>query len=142
MRFDLPDDKRLVHTLVIPVRWGDMDAAGHVNNAMYFRYFETVRLDWLQQARGGAELYADGTGPVLVNAFCNFLRQLRFPADVVARHYVGRAGRSSIETFLTLERTDEPGQPYATGGGKLVWTDVSTEKSIPLPDWLRALAVG
>lgn len=142
MRFDLPDDKRLVHTLVIPVRWGDMDAAGHVNNAMYFRYFETVRLDWLQQARGGAELYADGTGPVLVNAFCNFLRQLRFPADVVARHYLGRAGRSSIETFLTLERTDEPGQPYATGGGKLVWTDVSTEKSIPLPDWLRALAVG
>ena len=142
MRFDLPDDKRLVHTLVIPVRWGDMDAAGHVNNAMYFRYFETVRLDWLQQARGGAELYADGTGPVLVNAFCNFLRQLRFPADVVARHYLGRAGRSSVETFLTLERTDEPGQPYATGGGKLVWTDVSTEKSIPLPDWLRALAVG
>lgn len=142
MRFDLPDDKRLVHTLVMPVRWGDMDAAGHVNNAMYFRYFETVRLDWLQQARGGAELYADGTGPVLVNAFCNFLRQLRFPADVVARHYVGRAGRSSIETFLTLERTDEPGQPYATGGGKLVWTDVSTERSIPLPDWLRALAVG
>lgn len=142
MRFDLPEDKRLVHTLVIPVRWGDMDAAGHVNNAMYFRYFETVRLDWLQHARGGAELYADGTGPVLVNAFCNFLRQLRFPADVVARHYLGRAGRSSIETFLTLERTDEPGQPYATGGGKLVWTDVSTEKSIPLPDWLRALAVG
>lgn len=142
MRFDLPEDKRLVHTLVIPVRWGDMDAAGHVNNAMYFRYFETVRLDWLQQARGGAELYADGTGPVLVNAFCNFLRQLRFPADVVARHYVGRAGRSSIETYLTLERTDEPGQPYATGGGKLVWTDVSTERSIPLPDWLRALAVG
>lgn len=142
MRFDLPEDKRLVHTLVIPVRWGDMDAAGHVNNAMYFRYFETVRLDWLHQARGGADLYADGTGPVLVNAFCNFLRQLRFPADVVARHYLGRAGRSSVETFLTLERTDEPGQPYATGGGKLVWTDVSTERSIPLPDWLRALAVG
>lgn len=139
MRFDLPEHKQLVHTQVIPVRWGDMDAAGHVNNTLYFRYFETVRLDWLRLA--DSAIYEDGTGPVIVNAFCSFLRQLRFPGDVVARHYVGQAGRSSIETFFTLERADEPGQPCATGGGKLVWTDMKTERSIPLPDWLRALAV-
>jgi acyl-CoA thioester hydrolase len=139
MRFDLPEDKRLVHELVIPVRWGDMDAAGHVNNAMYFRYFETVRLDWLERTNG--RMYADGTGPVLVNAFCSFLRQLRYPADVRARHYVGRAGRSSIETFFVLEPVEAPGEPVATGGGKLVWTDVREERSVPLPDWLRALAV-
>lgn len=138
MRFDLPDDKRLVHTLVIPIRWGDMDAVGHVNNTLYFRYFETVRIDWLHRAGGLG--YEDGTGPVIVNAFCSFLKQLRFPGDVVARQYVGKAGRSSIETYVTLERSDQPGEPYATGGGKLVWVDTKAERSVPLPDWLRAQA--
>ena len=44
MRFTLPDDKKLTHEMVIPIRWGDMDAMGHVNNTIYFRYFEIVRL--------------------------------------------------------------------------------------------------
>lgn len=46
MRFDLPDQKKLVHQMVIPIRWGDMDVMGHVNNAMYFRYFEIARIAW------------------------------------------------------------------------------------------------
>lgn len=42
MRIDLPTDKRLVHTMTIPIRWGDMDAMGHVNNTVYFRYMESA----------------------------------------------------------------------------------------------------
>ncbi len=42
MRFDLPDRKKLVHEMIIPIRWGDMDAMGHVNNTLYFRYIEIV----------------------------------------------------------------------------------------------------
>ena len=39
MRFEIPADKKLVHESIIPIRWGDMDAMGHVNNTIYFRYF-------------------------------------------------------------------------------------------------------
>ena len=46
MRFDLPEQKKLTHEMVIPIRWGDMDAMGHVNNTIYFRYFEIVRIEW------------------------------------------------------------------------------------------------
>ncbi len=137
MRFEVPADKKLTHEMVIPIRWGDMDAMGHVNSTVYFRYFEIARLEWLQ--RVGALSSPLGTGPVIVNAFCNFIRQVEFPGDLLARHYVTNPGRSSFDTYITLERTDQPGVLFAEGGAKTVWADSATKKSMPLPDWLRRL---
>ena len=51
----------------MPIRWGDMDAFGHVNNTVYFRYMEQVRISWFEQL-GLAGSNADGQGPVIVNA--------------------------------------------------------------------------
>jgi acyl-CoA thioester hydrolase len=76
---------------------------------------------------------------VIVNAFCSFIRQLEFPGDVLAKHYVGKVGRSSFETFITLERTDLPGVIHASGGAKTVWVDFQQQKSVPLPEWLRTI---
>ena len=137
MRFTLPQVKKFTHEMLIPIRWGDLDAMGHVNNTLYFRYLEVARLDWL--FRIGAPPNPGGEGPVIVNAFCNFLRQLEFPGELLARHYVSNPGRSSFDTYITLVRADEPGVICAEGGSKTVWTDGRTRKSAPLPDWLRAL---
>lgn len=137
MRFEVPAQKKLVHEMVIPIRWGDMDAMGHVNNTVYFRYFETVRIDWMH--RIGATPNPGGEGPVIVNAFCSFIRQLEFPGEVLARHYVANPGRSSFETYITLERTDDAGVVYAEGGAKTVWVDFIAQQSRPLPPWLRQL---
>jgi acyl-CoA thioester hydrolase len=137
MRLVMPEAKTLVHQCVIPIRWGDMDAMGHVNNTVYFRYMEVARLEWLNAV--GAAPNPRGQGPVIVNAWCNFIRQLAFPGEVLARHHVANAGRSSFDTFITLERVDQPGVLYAEGGSKTVWTDSPAQKSAPLPDWLRAI---
>ena len=137
MRFELPEKKKLTFEMTIPIRWGDMDAMGHVNNTLYFRYCEIVRLEWLHHV--GAAPNPNGEGPVIVNAFCNFIRQLEFPGDVLARHYVANPGRSSFDTYITLERTDSPGLIYAEGGSKTVWTDFKAQKSMPMPDWMREL---
>jgi acyl-CoA thioester hydrolase len=137
MRFDLPDDKKLTYEMVIPIRWGDMDAMGHVNNTIYFRYLEIIRIEWLHNAGGAPD--PQGDGPVIVNAFCNFIKQLEYPGDILARHYVANPGRSSFDTFITLERTDQPGVIYASGGATTVWVNFREQKSVPLPDWLRAL---
>lgn len=137
MRFEIPQDKKLVHEMVFPMRWGDMDAMGHVNNTVYFRYFEIVRLDWLFRVRPADE--PQDCGPVIVNAYCSFLRQLEFPGDIRARHYAARPGRSSFETYVTLERCDAPGVICAEGGAKTVWRDHRAQRAIPLPDWLRAI---
>jgi acyl-CoA thioester hydrolase len=137
MRFDLPEHKKLTLEMTIPIRWGDMDAMGHVNNTLYFRYMEIVRLEWLYKI--GATKDEPGDGPVIVNAFCNFIRQLEYPGDVLAKHYVASPGRTSFEAYITLERTDEPGVLYATGGAKTVWVNFPRGKSVPLPDKVRQL---
>jgi len=114
-----------------------MDAMGHVNNTLYIRYFEIIRIEWLTQVFGPPD--AVGEGPVIVNTFCNFLRQLKFPGDVLAKHYVSDPSRSSFMAWVTLERTDAPGVLYATGGAKTVWVNYRQERSVPLPDAVRTL---
>ena len=135
MRFELPAEKKLVHELVVPLRWGDMDVMGHINNTLYFRYMEIVRLDWIFQVSGSPSL--SGQGPVIINAFCNFLRQLEFPGEARVTMYLANPGRSSVDSYHTMERTDEPGVIYAEGGARMVWTDYAAKKSTPLPDWLH-----
>lgn len=136
LRFHLPEQKRLVHEMTIDVRWGDMDALGHVNNTVYLRYFEMVRMEWLM-AKGGGVIYDQGCGPVIVNAFLNFLRPVEYPAALRACHYVVAYGRSSVDTYVTLERTDQPGVIHTEGGARLVWTDFKAGKAVPLPEALR-----
>ncbi len=136
MRIELPEHKKLVHEMVIPIRWGDMDAMGHVNNTVYFRYLETIRIEWMRSI--GCQPDPRGQGPVIVNAFCNFYRQLEYPGDVIARMYVSDPGRTSFESWCTLSRTDAPDAVCAAGGATTVWTDFPAQKSAPLPDWLRA----
>lgn len=137
MKIEIPADKKLVYETRIPMRWGDMDAMGHVNNAVYFRYLEIVRVDWL--ASLGAAPNPAGEGPVIVNAFCNFYKQLEYPGELLARHYVSNPGRSSFDTWITLERVDQPGLIHAAGGATTVWMNFPAQRSAPLPDWLRRL---
>lgn len=132
--------KTLVFTASIPIRWGDMDAFGHVNNTEYFRYMEQARIEWITQLLGA--LAAEGSGPVLVNAECSFLRQLRYPGNIEVRVYVGAVGRSSIETMYELRRSDQPDIVYAEGAAKVVWVNFAEEKSMALPDHVRALLPG
>ena len=55
----------------------------------------------------------------------------------MARHYVSDPGRTSFETWITLERVGEPGVIYAEGGATTLWFDAKTDKAIALPDWVR-----
>jgi acyl-CoA thioester hydrolase len=136
VRFELPAERKIVHESTVPLRWGDMDAMGHINNTLYFRYMEICRLEWMFQVGAGT---GREQGPVIVNAFCNFLRQLEYPGDVRVTMSIANPGRSSFESFHTIERTDQPGVVWAEGGAQVVWTDYAARKSAPMPDWFRAL---
>jgi acyl-CoA thioester hydrolase len=136
MKFELPDKKTQVFRMTIPIRWGDMDAMGHVNNTTYFRYLETIRIEWMRSI--GCQPDPQGEGPVIVNAFCTFYQQLEYPGDVMATMFVSDVGRSSFETWCTLERADNPGTVYASGGATTVWVDFPKQKSAPLPASMRA----
>src|SRR5690606_28996242 len=133
----IPEHKILVHELRLPILWGDMDSLGHVNNTVYFKYMEQARVSWVQQTSGSV---GDAqAGPVIANAFFNFYRPLVFPGGLVVKLYVADPGLTSIDTFVTIERTDEPGSPYAAGGATLVWVNAETGRPVPLPEPMRAL---
>lgn len=138
MRIELPEHKKWVFDMRFPVRWGDMDAMGHVNNTVYFRYMETARIDWLNQAGMGPD--PQGQGPVIVNAFCNFYQQLAYPDEVLLKMYVSDPARTTFETWSTMERISQPGVICAAGGATVIWVDFPNQKAIELPDWVRALA--
>ena len=137
MKLEIPERKKLVYETVVPIRWGDMDAMGHLNNTVYFRYMEIARVDWFRKI--GCPLNPEGEGPIIVNAFCNFYRQLEYPGTVLMKMYASDPGRSTFETWATMERSDQPGLIHAAGGATTVWVDFPRQKSAPLPDWLRAI---
>jgi acyl-CoA thioester hydrolase len=137
MRIALPDNKKLVFESTIAIRWGDMDAMGHLNNGSYFRYLETVRIDWMYSI--GATPDASGQGPVIVNAFCNFYKQLEYPGTVIAKMYVSDPGRTTFESWCTLSRSDDPSVIYAEGGATTIWVDFPSQKAVTLPEWMRAI---
>ena len=138
MKFELPERKKLVHEMTFPIRWGDMDAMGHVNNATYFRYMEAARIDWLRSV--GCQPDSSGEGIVIANAFCNFYRQLEYPNDVLLKTYVSDPGRTTIESWATMEYTHEPEVIRAAGGATMIWVDFPKQKAAALPDWLSKLA--
>jgi acyl-CoA thioester hydrolase len=137
MKLELPANKKLVHTQQMAIRWGDMDAMGHVNNTLYFRYLEVARFEWLQSI--GCRADPRGEGPLIVNAFCNFYKQLEYPADITVKMYASDPGRSSFESWATIERVDDPGVVYASGGATTVWVDFPKQKSVAMPGWFREL---
>ncbi|MEB0058236.1 MULTISPECIES: acyl-CoA thioesterase [unclassified Variovorax] len=138
MRIELPAKKKLVYEMSIPIRWGDMDAMGHLNNGTYFRYLETARIDWMSSL-GVPTNAPEGEGMVIVNAFCNFYRQLEYPGNVLLKMYVSDPARTTFETWGTMARADAPDVVCAEGGATTIWIDYGKQKATTLPDWLRAL---
>ncbi|WP_372656549.1 acyl-CoA thioesterase [Hydrogenophaga sp.] len=136
MKLELPAIKKQVFSMTLPIRWGDMDAMGHVNNTLYFRFLEIVRIEWMRSI--GCEPDPRGEGPVIVNAFCNFYKQLEYPGEVLATMYVSDPGKSSFESWCTLSRTDDPDTVYAAGGATTVWVNFPLQKSAPMPEHMRA----
>jgi acyl-CoA thioester hydrolase len=129
--------RKKVHTARVPIRWGDMDAMGHVNNTVYFRYMEQTRIEWLYAccARLGLAAY-EREGPVIVNASCTFHAPLTYPGEAEIRMFVGSPGKSSVESYYEIWMNE---RKYADGAAKMVWTDLASAKSAPLPEALRAL---
>lgn len=123
--------------LVIPLRWGDLDAMNHLNNTLYFRLMEEARIQWFN--RLGFVAGPEGEGPILAHVACDFLKPLTYPADALVKQTVTRVGRSSLDHEILIEKVGEPEAPYAKAKAVLVWMDYRTGRSAPWPERLKAL---
>jgi acyl-CoA thioester hydrolase len=128
------NEKRLVHVERIPIRWGDMDAMGHVNNTVYFRYMEQARIGWFEALVPKAEAWGE-ISIVIVNASCNFQRPINYPGTVEVKVYAGAPGGSSVATFYELIVNDEI---HADGAATVVFID-REQKPLRIPERFRSL---
>ena len=140
MRQPHPTRDRFSFWTEVEVRWGDMDAMGHVNNTVYFTYMESARIDFLGrlgrvQVRGRAG--GAQQGPTLVATACDFVRQVVFPTTLDIGLAVEAIGRSSFRIRYGMFRK-ETDELMATGQSTNAWLDYATNRSIDLPTELRA----
>lgn len=113
-----------------------MDALGHVNNAAYFTYCESGRIEYFDQVNVGNFTEADH-GPALVQATLNFRRQVRYPAvlDVGVRVAEVRARSFQMDYGIFFEATDTL---VADGTSVVVWTDYNAGRAVEVPERVRA----
>ncbi len=121
--------------LEMQVAWGDMDAFGHVNNTVYFRYFESVRIAYFQ-AVDGPDVGGGLLRPILAQTSCQFLKPVVFPDRLVGEGRVSRLGTSSLTMEYRL-RSESLAAVVATGEAVVVQIDPETGRSAPLPEPFR-----
>ena len=130
---------RLLSTISFPIRWGDMDALGHVNNAQYLRYFEESRVDWTQ--RNGLRIHNEGEGMILLKAGVTYKKPVVYPATVAVTLFAGVIGRTSLQMINELTVAGDE-TPAAIGEFVIVWFDYTNQKPAPVPQRLRDLLEG
>lgn len=124
------------HFLSIPTRWMDNDVYGHVNNVVYYSYFDTVINEYLIR-EGGLDIHE---GPVVgyaVESTCRFHRSFSFPDSIDAGLRVGELGNSSVRYEIALFRQGED-KPAATGHFVHVFVDRASAKPTAIPDRIRS----
>jgi acyl-CoA thioester hydrolase len=128
--------RKHIHVSRLAVRWRDMDINRHVNNTIYFRYFEQTRIEWcdtIRPARGTSLEF------VIASAQCNYLRPITYPATVEVDLFTGPPGRTSFTFYYDLYDADDRRIKYAEGETRQVWVDRETGRSVALPEFIRAL---
>jgi acyl-CoA thioester hydrolase len=124
------------HFLTIPTRWMDNDVYGHVNNVVYYSYFDTVVNEYL--IRTGVLDFEQGeTIGLVVETQCNYFAPLVFPDRVDAGLLVTRLGTSSVRYQVGLFKEGED-QPAAQGHFVHVYVNRLTRRPVSLPAGLRA----
>lgn len=123
--------------LRLPVLWGHMDAMGHVNNTIYFRYFESARVEYMAQMG----LFADPTTehevlPILARTTCDFKVPLTYPDTIIITAKTTKVGRTSFTQVYEITSTAQ-NCVAAVGEGIIVCVDKATGKPVPVPEDIR-----
>lgn len=119
----------------IVVAWGDMDAFGHVNNTVFFRYFESTRIAYMELIEA---MRPDSLefSPVVASARCDFLASVVYPDTVVGQTRVSKLGNSSFT--MEYQLTSQAQQKVvARGEAVIVNIDPATGRGRPVPDDMR-----
>ena len=121
--------------LAIPTRWHDNDIYGHVNNVVYYSYFDTVVNDYLVRV-GGLDMHHDAVIGIVVESQCQYHRSLCFPETIAAGLRAAKLGLSSVRYEIGIFQQEHEA-PAATGHFVHVFVERVAQKPVPIPDKIR-----
>jgi acyl-CoA thioester hydrolase len=122
--------------LEIPLAWGEQDAFGHLNNVVYFRYMESVRMFYLERIGVLKSHKEEGVGVILASTTCDFLKPVEWPAKLTAHTACTAVGNTSFTMEYVI--TDETGEPIARGTSVQVMYDYNLGHKVQMPQAIRA----
>ncbi len=126
---------RVLARVPIAVRWRDLDAYNHVNNATFLTYLEEARLVWLASIEG--EWKTADFSPVLAASQVNFRDQIEWPAELLVDVTCEKLGNSSLTLAHRITSADGT-KLYSDASVVMVWINPASGKSVPLPKAVRA----
>jgi len=126
---------RYKHFLAIGTRWMDNDVYRHVNNVVYYSWFDTVVNEYLV-AKGALDIARSSVIGLVVETHCQYFSPIAFPDAVQAGLRVAQLGNSSVRYEIGIFRNEE-GQAAAQGYFVHVYVDRDTNRPVPLPRSLR-----
>lgn len=124
------------HFLTLQTRWLDNDIYGHVNNALYYAFFDTAINQYLIAA-GGLDIHAGEVVGFAVETHCQFLQPVAFPDIIEVGLRVGKLGRSSVRYELAIFKLGES-EAAAAGHFVHVFVERAERRSVPIPAPIRA----
>jgi len=125
-----------LHFLTLPTRWMDNDIYGHINNALYYAFFDTAINEYLI-AEGGLDITSGTVVAFAAESQCQYLRPLAFPGVIDVGLRVGKLGNSSVRYELAIFKQGEP-FAAATGYFVHVFVDRETQRPVAMPQQIRA----
>ncbi|MGI9084276.1 MAG: acyl-CoA thioesterase [Aeromicrobium sp.] len=131
------DQRSYPATYTITTRWEDEDVYGHVNNVVYYSFFDTAVNGYLIETTGVDIRRLDAYG-IVAETGCRFMRELRFPGDVVAGLKVTKLGTSSVVYEIALFQGDDD-EPAAVGRFVHVYVSGADRSVTPIPDIIRTV---
>ena len=129
----MPQNK--IFSINIEVRFRDLDALGHVNNAVFFTYFEEGRKNFSKKIFKVSDL-SDFTF-ILAHIRCDYLKPIKFNDNITLQMWVKHIGNSSFSFGYKLMDAKNESLVYATGESVQVCYDYTADSSMAVPDTMR-----
>mgnify|MGYP000452724079 FL=1 len=131
-------NKKLLHSQEFAIRWGDMDAYGHLNNTSYFLYVQEARFELLRAYNLDYSASADNA-PILLDTSFNFKKQVTYPETILVETYLVNVDRKKVYMEQIMKSANNPEIIYGTCTSLIMWYDFKNKVTVLPPEAIHHL---
>ena len=132
------NSKKLLHSQEFAIRWGDMDAYGHLNNTSYFLYVQEARFELLRAYNLDYSASADNA-PILLDTSFNFKKQVTYPETILVETYLVNVDRKKVYMEQIMKSANNPEIIYGTCTSLIMWYDFKNKVTVLPPEAIHHL---